>query len=135
MDWGVQLGRRFRSLKLWFVIRSFGVEGIIGHLREHCRLARELASWIDSEKDFELLAPVPFSVVCFRYHPKNISNESELDRLNSQLIDRVNASGKAFISHTKLHGKYTIRIAIGNLSTTERHIAQTWELIKSETIK
>jgi len=135
MDWGIQLGRRFRSLKLWFVIRSFGIEGIISHLREHCRLARELESWIDADKNFELLAPVPFSVVCFRYHPKEISNESKLERLNSQIIDRVNATGKAFLSHTKLHGKYTIRVAIGNLETTEKHIIRVWELLKAEVLQ
>jgi len=132
MDWGVQLGRRFRSLKLWFVIRSFGIEGIISHLREHCRLARKLADWISQEKDYELLAPVPFSVVCFRYHPGEISNESELEQLNSRIIDRVNATGKVFLSHTKLHGKYTIRVAIGNLATTEKHISLVWKVIKQE---
>ncbi len=131
MDWGVQLGRRFRSLKLWFVIRSFGIEGIISHLREHCRLARELASWIDTDNNFELLAPVPFSVVCFRYHPHGISDEVKLEQLNTQIIDQVNATGKAFLSHTKLHGKYTIRVAIGNLATTEKHIMNLWNLIKT----
>jgi aromatic-L-amino-acid decarboxylase len=135
MDWGVQLGRRFRSLKLWFVIRSFGVEGIITRLREHCRLARELASWIDAEENFELLAPVPFSVVCFRLHPKGISNENNLEQLNAQIINSINATGKAFLSHTKLNGKYTIRIAIGNLATTEKQIARVWELVKTEAIK
>jgi aromatic-L-amino-acid decarboxylase len=135
MDWGVQLGRRFRSLKLWFVIRSFGVEGIITRLREHCRLARELALWIDAEENFELLAPVPFSVVCFRLHPKGISNENNLEQLNAQIINSINATGKAFLSHTKLNGKYTIRIAIGNLATTEKQIARVWELVKTEAIK
>jgi aromatic-L-amino-acid decarboxylase len=135
MDWGVQLGRRFRSLKLWFVIRSFGVEGIISHLREHCRLAHELASWIDNETDFERLASVPFSVVCFRYHPRGILEEAKLEQLNTQIIDRINATGKAFLSHTKLHGKYTIRVAIGNIRTTEKHIANLWNLIKTEAIK
>jgi len=131
MDWGVQLGRRFRSLKLWFVVRSFGIEGIISHLREHCRLARELASWIDTDKNFELLAPVPLSVVCFRYHPQGISDEVKIEQLNTQIIDQVNATGEAFLSHTKLHGKYTIRVAIGNLATTEKHIMNLWNLIKT----
>jgi len=135
MDWGVQLGRRFRSLKLWFVIRSFGVEGIISRLREHCRLARMLASWIDVDKDYERLAPVPFSVVCFRYHPKGISDEGKLEQMNAQIIDRINATGKVFLSHTKLNGKYTIRCAIGNLATTEKHIALAWELVKQESAK
>jgi len=103
-------------------------------LREHCRLARELAVWIDNERNFERLAPVPFSVVCFRYHPKSISDEAKLEQLNARILDGVNATGKAFLSHTKLHGKYTIRIAIGNLATTEKHIAQVWELIKKESL-
>lgn len=135
MDWGVQLGRRFRALKLWFVIRSFGVEGIIDHLREHCRLARALASWIDADKDFERIAPVPFSVVCFRYHPKNIADEAELERLNARIVDRINATGEVFLSHTKLGGKYTIRVAIGNLSTTEKHIERLWELVKEQSAR
>lgn len=135
MDWGVQLGRRFRSLKLWFVIRSFGVEGIINRLREHCRLAREFASWIDDDKNFERLAPVPFSVVCFRYHPKNITNEAELERLNAQIVDRINATGKAFLSHTKLNDRYTIRLAIGNLATTEKHIERVWALIQEQSVE
>ena len=135
MDWGVQLGRRFRALKLWFVIRSFGVEGLSADLREHCRLAREFASWIDAEKDFERLAPVPFSVVCFRYHPGGISDETKLEQFNSQIIEQVNATGKAFLSHTKLNGRYTIRIAIGNLATAETQVKRLWELIKTSAVE
>jgi aromatic-L-amino-acid/L-tryptophan decarboxylase len=135
MDWGVQLGRRFRSLKLWFVIRSFGVEGIISHLREHCRLARELASWIDADRDFERLASVPFSTVCFRYHPENISDEKRLEELNTQIMNSINSTGEVFLSHTKLHGKYTIRIAIGNLATTERHIIHLWDIVKQTALR
>ena len=135
MDWGVQLGRRFRALKLWFVIRSFGVEGIISQLREHCRLARLLSSWIDADKDFERIAPVPFSVVCFRFHPKKISSEATLEQFNAQIIEGINSTGEAFLSHTKLNGKYTIRVAIGNLATTEKHIERVWELIKIESNK
>ncbi len=132
MDWGVQLGRRFRALKLWFIIRSFGVEGIISRLREHCRLARELASWIDANNDFERLAPVPLSVVCFRYHPKEILNELKLEQLNTLIIERMNATGEVFLSHTKLNGKYTIRCAIGNLATTEKHVVHMWKLLKEK---
>ena len=135
MDWGVQLGRRFRSLKLWFVIRSFGVEGIMSRLREHCQLARELASWVDADKDFERLAPVPLSVVCFRYHPKGISNEIKLEQLNTLIIERMNATGEVFLSHTKLNGKYTIRCAIGNLATTEKHVIRMWKLLKAEVLQ
>jgi aromatic-L-amino-acid decarboxylase len=135
MDWGVQLGRRFRALKLWFIIRSFGVEGMIGILREHCRLAREFASWVDANKNFERLAPVPFSVVCFRYHPKGISDEGKLEQMNAQIIDWINTTGEVFLSHTKLNGRYTIRLAIGNIATAEKHVARIWELIKQESVK
>jgi aromatic-L-amino-acid decarboxylase len=132
MDWGVQLGRRFRALKLWFIIRSFGVDGIINRLREHCRLAREFAAWVDADKDFERIAPVPFSVVCFRYHPTGIADETTLEQLNARIIDQLNATGEVFLSHTKLNGRYTIRLAIGNLGTTEKHIARVWALVKFE---
>lgn len=130
MDWGIQLGRRFRSLKLWFIIRSFGVEGMIALLREHCRLAHEFASWVDADNNFERLAPVPFSVVCFRYLPKGISDEAKLEQINTHIIDRINATGEVFLSHTKLNGRYTIRLAIGNIRTTKKHIARVWELVK-----
>ncbi|MGD0590475.1 MAG: pyridoxal-dependent decarboxylase [Bacteroidota bacterium] len=135
MDWGVQLGRRFRALKLWFIIRSFGVEGMIGILREHCRLAREFALWVDADPDFERLAPVLFSVVCFRYHPKGISDEGKLEHMNAQIIDRINTTGEAFLSHTKLNGRYTIRLAIGNIATAEKHVARVWKLVKQESAK
>jgi aromatic-L-amino-acid decarboxylase len=132
MDWGIQLGRRFRSLKLWFVIRSMGVDGIITLLREPIRLAQKITIWIDADSNFERLAPVMLGVVCFRFHPKEISDESRLEQINSQIIKRINASGKAFLSHTKLNGKYTIRIAIGNIATSEIHIQQLWNLIQIE---
>ena len=130
MDWGVQLGRRFRALKLWFIIRSFGVDGLVSRLREHCRLAREFASWIDADNNFERLAPVPFSVVCFRYRPKSISDETTLEQINSQILKELNATGEVFLSHTKLNGIYTLRLAIGNIETTEKHVARVWELLK-----
>jgi len=131
MDWGVQLGRRFRSLKLWFVIRSFGVDGLASNIREHCRLADLFASWVKADPAYELLAPVPLSVVCFRFHPAGVSDEQELERLNSRILDTVNASGKVFLSHTKLNGRYTLRVAIGNLATTEEHVRIAWEQIRS----
>jgi aromatic-L-amino-acid decarboxylase len=130
MDWGVQLGRRFRALKLWFIIRSFGVDGLVSRLREHCRLAREFASWVDADKNFERLAPVPFSVVCFRYHPNTLSDESTLEQINAQLLNNINATGEVFLSHTKLNDIYAIRLAIGNIETTEKHVARVWELLK-----
>ena len=122
MDYGIQLGRRFRSLKPWFIIRYFGVEGLQNRIREHIRLAKEFASWIESHPDFEIMAPIPFSVVCFRAHPEGITDESKLNELNQKLIDDINATGKLFLSHTKLNGKFVIRIAISGIRTQEEHI-------------
>ncbi len=132
MDYGVQLGRRFRALKLWFVIRSYGVDGLVSHIREHCRLAREFAAWVDADPDFERLAPVPFSTVCFRYRPDGVADEAELERSNAALIDAVNATGEAFLSHTKLGARYTLRLAIGNAGTREKHVARAWQLLQEK---
>ena len=131
MDYGLQLGRRFRSLKLWFIIRYFGVEGIQNRIAEHLRLANEFANWIESHPDFERMAPTPFSVVCFRTHPKNINDENELNALNEKLLDEINKSGKLFLSGTKLSGKFVIRISISGLRTQEEHVKQAWELISN----
>lgn len=135
MDYGVQLGRRFRALKLWFVIRAFGQEGLAARLREHIRLAQEFAAWVDASQDFERLAPTPFSTVCFRFHPQGFSNETELNRLNEALLEAVNATGQVYLSHTKLNGRYTLRLAIGNLRTTEAHVARAWELVQQEAVR
>lgn len=129
MDYGVQLGRRFRALKLWMVIRAFGVDGIAERLRGHMALARELAGWVRASGDWELMAPVPFSLVCFRYAPPDAS-EAERDAMNERILQAVNASGRAFLSHTKLGGKYTIRLAIGNIRTERRHIEDAWRLLR-----
>ncbi len=128
MDLGVQLGRRFRALKLWMVIRAFGVEGLQARIREHCRLARRLARKIDSAPDFELTAPIPFSTVCFRW----LIGESgtERDAANERLLDEVNAAGPVLLSHTRLADRYTLRAAIGNLKTTEAHVDRAWELVR-----
>ena len=130
MDTGVQLGRRFRALKLWIVLRHFGADGLRARLAEHMRLARLFASWVDEANDFERVAPVPFSVVCFRAVPPGLrGNDSALDDLNSRMVEEVNESGKVFISHTRLDGRYVIRLAIGNLHTTEQHIREAWSLL------
>jgi aromatic-L-amino-acid decarboxylase len=129
MDYGVQLGRRFRALKLWMVIRAFGVDGLIARLREHCVMARELASWIASSEDWELMAPVPFALVCFRYAPRGAS-EGELNRLNEQIMHAVNAAGDAFLSHTKLGERFTLRVSIGNIRTEERHVRVLWDRLR-----
>ncbi len=129
MDYGVSLGRRFRAVKFWFVVRAFGVSGLQARIREHIRLARCLAGWIDDHTDFERLAPTPFSTVCFRAHPQGFDDEKRLNTLNERLLERINASGRTFLSHTKLNGKFTIRCAIGNLQTTEARVRETWEIV------
>jgi aromatic-L-amino-acid decarboxylase len=131
MDYGVALGRRFRALKLWFVIRYFGTEKIAGILREHIALAAGFEHWIEEEADFQLLAPRNFSVVVFRYQPGNLSDDA-LNELNARILDAVNASGEIFISHTKLRGRYALRLAIGNIRTADRHVQRAWELIREQ---
>jgi aromatic-L-amino-acid decarboxylase len=130
MDTGIQLGRRFRALKLWMVLRYFGAEGLRARLAEHVRLARLFASWVDASPDFERMADVPFSVACFRCHPPDVDDEPALDRLNERLLESVNATGEIFVSHTKLEGRYVIRLAVGNMRTTEVHVAQAWALFE-----
>jgi aromatic-L-amino-acid decarboxylase len=132
MDTGVQLGRRFRSLKLWMILRHFGAEGLRSALAEHLRLAQLFARWVDEDEDFERLAPVPFSVVCFRAKPRDVAlRDAELDALNERLMASVNASGEIFLSHTRVNGVLSLRLAIGNLRTTERHVARAWELLRA----
>jgi aromatic-L-amino-acid decarboxylase len=140
MDWGVSLGRRFRALKLWMVLRSFGSQGIAERLREHIRLAQLFAGWVDEHPDFERLAPTPLSVVCFRARPAGLAAASPrgedrrtaLNRFNETLLRRLNATGEIYLSHTDLRGDYALRLAIGNLRTTEEHVARAWELIQRE---
>ncbi len=126
MDYGTSLGRRFRSLKLWMIMRYFGQEGLAARIREHNRLGQLIAAFIDASDDFELMAPTPFSTVCFRAYPLSMNNEERLDALNERIMNHINTSGHFFLSHTKLHGKFTIRIAIGNLRTTEQDIRHLW---------
>jgi aromatic-L-amino-acid decarboxylase len=135
MDTGIQLGRRFRSLKLWMVLRHFGADGLRTVLTEHMRLARLFAEWVDRDPNFERLAPVPFSVVCFRAYPRELRGHTaaELDTFNESLLDEVNRSGDVFLSHTRLNGVLTLRLAIGHLNTAERHVARAWELLRTHT--
>src|SRR4029078_471346 len=127
---GVQLGRRFRALKLWMVIRAYGVDGLVARLREHREIAPKLAGWIESTPDWELAAPVPFSLVCFRYSPRGVS-AAEQDRLNEAIMHAVNASGEMFISHTKLAGRFTLRLSIGNIRTGEGQVAAAWDRLQA----
>jgi aromatic-L-amino-acid decarboxylase len=137
MDTGVQLGRRFRALKLWMILRYFGAEGIRARLEEHIRLAHLFAGWIDGSENFERLAPVPFSVVCFRAHPRARPgdgewSEAQLESLNQRLLDAMNATGEVFLSHTKLDGRFVLRLAVGNLRTEERHVSRAWEIAREQ---
>src|SRR5512146_216138 len=129
MDYGVQLGRRFRALKLWMVIRAFGVDGLVDRLREHCAMARELASSVEASEDWELMAPVPFALVCFRYAPRGLG-EPELNRLNEQIMHEVNAGGDAFLSHTRLGDRFTLRVSIGNIRTGAQHVRVLWDRLR-----
>ena len=133
MDTGIQLGRRFRALKLWSIISYFGADGLRARLAEHMRLAREFASWVDEDAGWERLAPVPFSVVCFRARPGAAGDDEGLiDAFNERLLDRVNKTGKVFLSHTKLGGRYTLRLAVGHIRTTDEHVALAWRVLKEE---
>jgi aromatic-L-amino-acid decarboxylase len=130
-EYGVQMGRRFRALKLWIQIRYFGVRGIAARIREHCRMAAELRSWVERTHKWELLAPTPFSTVCFRYRPARIDPDDErLDRWNQAILDEVNRDGRIFLSHTRLRGRFTLRVALGNLRATEAHVATCWKLLR-----
>lgn len=129
MDYGIQLGRRFRALKLWFVIRYFGRDGIIARLSEHMRLARLFASWIEESENWEMMAPVPFALVCFRACQAGAEN---LDVLNESLMNAVNATGEAYLSHTKLNGNFTLRLSVGSIRVEERHMVKVWELLNRE---
>ena len=128
MDYGVQLGRRFRALKLWMVMRSFGAEGLRERLRHHIALAQRFAAWVDESAAWQRMAPTPLSTVCFRAAPPSLSAEAQ-DALNEQIMAAVNASGEAFLSHTKLNDRFTLRLAIGNIRTEARHVARAWALL------
>ena len=136
-DYGVQLGRRFRALKLWMILRYFGREGLAARIREHCRLAKEFAAWVEESDAWELLAPVPFSVVCFRAS-KTVEGETDderatrLESLNERLMETVNSTGELFLSHTKLNGVLTLRLAVGNIRTEESHVRRAWELLNEK---
>lgn len=130
MDYGVQLGRRFRGLKLWFVLRAYGRRGIVERIRNHVAWAQELAGWIESAGDFELLAAHPLSVVCFRHAPAALKNDAAgLDGHNQRLIDEINRGGFAFLSTTRLEDRLAIRFAIGNARTRHDDVRETWSLL------
>jgi len=128
-----QLGRRFRALKIWIQLRWFGLDGLRRRLRRHLALAQEFATWIDGASEWERLAPVPFSTVCFRHVPQALAgsrDEAALDVHNAAIMDAINRSGEVFLSHTRLRGRFTIRLAIGNLRTERRNVERAWELLQ-----
>ncbi len=128
MDYGVQLGRRFRALKAWVVWRAFGREGIASRIRDHLRLAKLFADWIKIDNRFEIAAPVSMGVVCFRFVG---SPEEKIDKLNSEIVEQINASGRAYLTQTKLRGRTVMRIGLGNVLTTEEHLRKVWEMIRT----
>ena len=121
-DWQIPLGRRFRSLKLWFVIRHYGVEGLRYHVRRHVEMAQEFAAWVEEDERFELAAPAPLNLVCFRHRGG--------DAINQRLLDRLNQSGDLYLTHTRLDGRLTMRLCVGQTYTESRHVAQAWKRIR-----
>ncbi len=135
-DWGIPLGRRFRALKLWFVIRSYGAEGLRAMLRRHIALAAEFRSWVEVEPGFRVLAPSPFGLVCFRAEPPGLAGrEPELDEWNRSLLARVNADGRVFLTHTVLGGRFAIRLAVGQWQTGADDVARAWALIRGANVR
>ncbi len=132
MDYGIPLGGNFRALKLWFTLRYFGVEGIKARIREHIALAHRFAEKIDAHPGFERLAPVPLSTVCFRAHPRGMDDDIALDDLNERLLNAINQTGETFISHTRLRGRFTIRMVISHLRTNEEHINRVWRIVNEK---
>jgi aromatic-L-amino-acid decarboxylase len=128
MDYGLQLGRRFRALKAWMVWRTFGREGLAAHIREHLRLAQLFAAWVKEDPRFELSAPTVMGVVCFRL---KASSDAESDRRNAQIVEAINAAGEAYLMQTKLRGRTVIRLGLGNVLTTEEHVARVWEIVRN----
>jgi aromatic-L-amino-acid decarboxylase len=135
-EYGVQLGRRFRALKLWMQIRYFGSEGIAARIREHCRLARLLGGWIDEHEDWERLAPVPLSTVCFRYRPAALGQRDDaathrrLDRWNEDILNEINRSGRYYLSNTRLLERFTLRVALGNPRAEQSHVEGCWKALR-----
>ncbi len=129
MDYGPQLGRRFRALKLWFVLRAYGVEGLRNLLRRHIELASQFEDWVAASSDFEMMAPRIFSTVCFRARPAQFRDEGQVNALNRRLLTLVNESGEAYLSRTELHGQFTLRLAIGHMRTEAVHVEVVKDLL------
>ena len=130
-DWGIQLGRRFRALKLWFVIRSYGVDGLREIIRSHLELAAGVKRWVEESEDFEPMAPVPLGLVCFRYHPKGEDDPERLNAVNEKLLEAVNETGKLYLTHTRLNGDYVLRLVIGQTQVRREDVEQAWKLVQT----
>jgi aromatic-L-amino-acid decarboxylase len=126
-DWQIPLGRRFRALKLWFVIRHYGVEGLQHHIRQHVAWAQKFAGWVRKDERFELAAPAPLNLVCFRHRGG--------DQINQSLMDHLNRSGDLYLTHTRLDSRLTLRLCVGQTNTTERHVEKAWKRIQEEAAK
>ena len=131
-DWGIQLGRRFRALKLWFVIRNFGIKGLQDKLRKHISLARYTEEKIKAHNNFEIVTPANFNLICFRFKPGKITDNEKLNELNLQLLHKINNTGKIYLSHTRLKGTYTLRMAIGQTNVEQKHVDQAWTVIQEQ---
>jgi aromatic-L-amino-acid decarboxylase len=131
-DWSVPLGRRFRALKLWFVIRNYGISELQAALRRHIAMARELAGRVEADTDFELMAPVTLNLVCFRLRPVGMEDENATDRINEELLRSINKTGKAYMTHTRVAGRYTIRMVIAQTRVEQRHVDEAWNLVKTQ---
>jgi aromatic-L-amino-acid decarboxylase len=129
-DWTIPLGRRFRALKLWFVMRYYGLEHLKEKLYAHIQMAHKLKAWVDNDADFEMVAPLTLNLVCFRYHPARIQSPEKLNELNEKLLHQVNATGKIYFTHTKLAGKYTLRMVVAQTDVELKHVEEGWQLIQ-----
>ena len=130
-DWGIQLGRRFRALKLWFVLRSYGVEGIKIKIKSDIEIAKEFTQWIKNDPEFELVTEPLFNLVCFRYIPEEVDDEDDIEEINKRLLNKINSSGKMFITHTRLNDKLTLRFVCGQTNVNRQHVKEAWDLIKT----
>ncbi|MCG8605383.1 pyridoxal-dependent decarboxylase, partial [bacterium] len=132
MDYGVSLGRRFRALKFWFVLRYFGRNGLAARIQGHIDIVEQFAKWVDDHPLLQLMAPVAFSLVCFRARPENIHDPDALDRFNEEFLEAINSTRDLFLSHTKLNGSFVLRFAVGNIRTEERHVLRAWDIISEQ---
>jgi aromatic-L-amino-acid decarboxylase len=133
-DWGIQLGRRFRALKLWFVIRDYGVDGIRSKVRDHLQWAKELANEIREEDGFTVVEPQNLGLVCFRYTPPGMTDEAELNSLNHRLMQTLNETGKMYLTHTKVNGLVTLRMIIGQTSVSRDHVMTAWQRVRETSL-